>query len=313
MKASLKELKQSVIQTIVNKARNVAEERPEQALAYLQLADAANEVRLARRALRHVNRQNHENAVQRHENEVSHGRCGLEGRLLANPAQALAEAQSTSRGRRQLREIWESLGKVLLEKNGLNDQEYQLACSCLGAPNLHLRTSRARLDFDRALNEDRNRKFEVIDDRVERYMAVYLGRMGDEMIRNYCLQGDVEAAMIDTFLHRYKDWVLYLHHNLQEEEQFYYDWKNRPPVGRKFWESTRRFIAQILVKLRSQERAERGEQKKVKPEIVLTPQEMKLADNARRAVNGALGNYQKAVSAGKTVGLFADAGARRKM
>ena len=304
MKKTITALRNRIISQLVEQADGLANEKPSQALGLLQVAESAAELKKARKALSLINRQNQKNAIARYNHETTHGRFGLEARLKAKPVEMLAEAESTVQGRRHLCEIWASLGEVLLEKNGLNDEEYQMACILLGAPDVKLRTSRARLDFDRALNQDKDRKFEVIDDRAQKYMEVYLNRMGDEMMRNFFESGDHEAAMFDTFLHRYKDWVLYLHHQLQEEEQFYYDWKNRPPTGRMYWSSTRQFIAGQIRKYRAMGQNDPEMRDNSNPPIVLTSQEIKNADAARRSVNHAMANYQKAVQTAKAMGLY---------
>ena len=307
------EIKAKAIRALVVQADEWAQDRPAQALGLIQMVEAAVELKQARRELGRVRRQNRANATVRYRNERSHGRSGLEARLKASPAQALAEAEATGLGRRHLCEIWESLGRVLLEKTGINEHEHRMACILLGAPDLQLRSSKARLDFERALAEDRDRKFEVIDERVERYMGVFLGRMGDLMMVNFCKEGDREAAMFATFLGRYKDWVQYLHHELQEEEQFYYDWKNRPPTGRPYWASTRKFIAQQLLKYRAMGRQNGDVVEESEPVLVWTAQEVRLAENARLAVNQSQANYQKAVGAAKVAGVFDGGKMGRKM
>ena len=298
------EIRAKAIRGMVQQADDWAAERPAQALGMIQMVEAAADLKRARRELGQVVRQNRANATVRYRNERSHGRSGLEGRLTANPSQALADAEATPQGRRHLCEMWGSLGRVLLEKTGMNDHEHKMACILLGAPDVNLRSSKLRLDFERALAEDRDRKFEVIDERVEKYMGVFLGRMGDQMMVNFCKEGDREAAMFATFLTRYKDWVEYLHFQLQEESEFYYQWKNRPPTGRPYWASTRRFIAQQLLRYRAMGQQNRDLADASKPVIVFTAQEMKLVENARRAANQAQANYQKAVGAARSAGVF---------
>ena len=305
-------LKNNILAQMIHQVEDLAEESPSQALGLLQVAESAAELKRARKALNRVNRQNHHNATVRYQNENSHGRSGLEARLMANPAQALADAESTPQGRRHLCEMWESLGRVLLEKPGMNDQEHKMACIMLGAPDVQLRSSKVRLDFERALAEDRDRKFEVIDERVEKYMGVFLGRMGDQMMVNFVKEGDREAAMFATFLTRYKDWVEYLHFQLQEESEFYYAWKNRPPTGRPYWASTRKFIAQQLLKYRAMGQKNPELMDASKPVIVLNMQELKAAETAQRSVNQALSAYQKSVAAAKTMGLFVVEKPRKK-
>ena len=150
MSVTIEVLKNQILSQLIQQVEELAEQSPSQALGLLHVAESAAELKKARKALSRVHRQNHHNATIRYQNENSHGRSGLEARLLANPAQALAEAESTPQGRRHLCEIWESLGRVLLEKTGINEHEHKMACIMLGAPDLHLRSSKMRLDFERA-------------------------------------------------------------------------------------------------------------------------------------------------------------------
>ena len=296
-----------VVREIIRNVRQIRadlmRENPLQAIALNPLIDAATEIRQARKALKLVIRQNQENARNRAKAEKERGRSGLESRLLKDPAAALAEAESTRQGLLHLIEMWRSLGAALLEKDGLNEEEYHMACRLLGAPNLKLRTSKARLAFDRAIKADRDRKFQVIFDRSQMYMDIYIKRLADETWRSFIVENDMEASIIDAFMKRYKDWVQYLLAQLEEEEEFYRQWCERPPIHRDYWKSTRKIVATVILKYRA-----RLKSVSVTDEKDLcgewTPQENRKVENARKVVNTALANFQKGVNTAKNAGLF---------
>lgn len=278
-------------------------ESPLHALCLNPMIDAAREIGQARKALKQLIRQNQENALNRARADQQRGRSGLESRLMKDPAAALAEAESTRQGLQHMIEMWRSLGAALLEKDGLNDEEYQMACKMLGAPHVKLRTSKARLAFDRALKADKDRKFVVIEDRSQTYMDIYIKRLADETWRAYIRENNMEAAIFDAFMKRYKDWVQYLLAQLDEEEEFYRQWCERPPIHRNYWKCTRKIVAEVILKYRALlKSAKAPADKPVAGEW--TAHETRKVENARKVLNTALSNFQKGVNIAKNAGFF---------
>jgi len=292
-----------MIRKVLEMRAGMLSENPLQAMCLNPMIDAARDIGRARKALKQVIRQNQENALNRARAEKKRGRSGLESRLMKDPAAALAEAESTRQGLLHMIEMWRSLGAALLEKDGLNDDEYQMACRLLGAPNVKLRTSKARLAFDRALKADRERKFQVIQDHQDTYMDIYIKRLADETWRAYIIEQDMQAAIFDAFMKRYTDWIQYLLAQLDEEEEFYREWRDRPPIHREYWKSTRKVVAGVILKYRALLKSAKAPS----DEVVAgewTAHETRKVENARKVLNTALSNFQKAVNTAKIAGFF---------
>lgn len=297
----------SMIRNIRQMQSELLHENPLQAICLNPMIDAAKEIGRARKAFKQQTRQNQENAKRRALAERQRGRSGLETRLMKDPAGALAEAEATRQGVRHLMEIWSCLGTALLEKDGLNQDEFQLACIMLGAPNLKLRTSKARQLFDRALNEDRNRKFEVIQNYADQFMRIYLERMADETWRNFLEESEMQAAIYGTFLHQYTDWVEYILEQLDEQEEFFKKWRERPPISRNYWKSTRKVVAAQILKYKAMLQSLTDESDAEERTGEWTAQETRKADQSRKFVNTSLANFQKAVNIAKSAGFFTPA------